>query len=308
MEDKPFKTIDELIDTLVSRNVIVENRDFAKRVLGRESYYAVINGYKDPFLDKAESEARGEDYYKDGTTFEDFWMFYQTDVALRSRTRDILMVAEAAMKTATVYSFCYYHREADSYLDPSSYIPIKDYRYKKSYTRSLIRLLNVLQSIYDNKQKKKYVQHYLDRHGCLPLWVASKALTFGNMGAFFNLQEGKVQNAVCINLRKALVKPKRSIGIKDVRQAYDVLPEFRNLCAHKERLYCASVGKGKYCFRDMLESLDVALDHNSMSEYINQVLLIIDAIKRKGASIDMYNTFMEGLHITEEELSSYVAS
>lgn len=308
MEDKPFKTLDELLEILESRNVIINDKEFAKRILGRESYYAVINGYKDPFIDTYETKRRGEDYYKDGTTFEDFWMFYQVDVSLRSRTRDILMVAEAAMKTATVYSFCFYHHEANSYLDPSSYVPIKDYMHKKSYTRSLIRLLNVLQSIYDNKQKKGYVQHYLNHHGCLPLWVASKALTFGNMGAFFNLQERKIQNAVCINLREALGKPKRSIGIKDVRQAYDVLPEFRNLCAHKERLYCASVGKGNYSFKDMLNSLKTALDYRSMNEYINQVIRIIDIIKRQRSSIDMYNTFMNGLHITEKELKSYIAS
>lgn len=305
MNHKPFKTLDELLEILENRNVTINDKDFAKRALGRESYYAIINGYKDPFIDREESKRRGEDYYKGGTTFEDFWMFYQVDVTLRSRTRDILMVAEAAMKAVTVYSFCFYHPQPDAYLDPASYISINDYKYKKSYTRSLIRLLNVLQSIYDNKQEKEYIKHYLDCHKCLPLWVAAKALTFGNMGAFFNLQEHKVQNAVCVNLRKALDKPKRSIGIKDVRQAYDVLPEFRNLCAHKERLYCANVGKGNYCFKDMLASLKIVLDRHSMVEYVNQVLLIIDAIKKQGGSIDMYDTFMKGLHVTEDELRGY---
>lgn len=306
--DKPFKTLDELLDGLKRRNVIIEDWEFAKRILGRESYYAVINGYKDPFIDHKETVLRGEDYYKDGTTFNDFWMFYQVDVTLRSRTRDILMVAEAAMKTATVYSFCYYHRQPDAYLDPASYIPITDYPYKKSYTRSLIRLLNVLQSIYDNKQKKDYVSHYINHHGCLPLWVASKALTFGNVGAFFNLQKRNVQNAVCINLQNALGLPKNAIGIKDVRRAYDVLPEFRNICAHKERLYCAEVGREKYTFKDMLDCLHIAIDVKSMSTYIGEILRILDAIKNQRSSFSMYETFLDGLHVNEHELKAYITA
>ena len=46
---KEFKTIDELIDLLESRNVITDEN--TKTQLMRESYYAVVNGYKKPFLD-----------------------------------------------------------------------------------------------------------------------------------------------------------------------------------------------------------------------------------------------------------------
>ena len=41
---KEFKTIDELIDLLESRNVITDEN--TKTQLMRESYYAVVNGYK----------------------------------------------------------------------------------------------------------------------------------------------------------------------------------------------------------------------------------------------------------------------
>lgn len=307
MEDKPFRTIDEQIALLEKRNVTVTNKDLARRVLGRESYYSVVNGYKDPFIDKDQSYRRGEDYYRDGTTFDDFWLFYQIDVALRSRTRDILMVAEAAMKTATVYAFCYYHRKADAYLDPASYVSLDDYPYVKTYTRSLIRLLNVLQSIYDNKQHKEYIDHYIGHHRCLPLWVASKALTFGNMGAFYNLQERKVQNATCINLSKALEKQKNSIGIKDVKRAFDILPEFRNICAHKERLYCARVGKAGYSFRDMIESLAVVLDENSLRQYISVVIKLIEAAKQSRKESGMYETLVDGLRMNEDDLKRYLS-
>lgn len=50
--DKPFKTYDTLIRSLRKRNMIIKNGSEAKRILERENYYSVINGYKDLFLDR----------------------------------------------------------------------------------------------------------------------------------------------------------------------------------------------------------------------------------------------------------------
>lgn len=44
--DKPFKTYDEQISILESRNVIIDDYDFARRVLSGLSYYTIVNGYK----------------------------------------------------------------------------------------------------------------------------------------------------------------------------------------------------------------------------------------------------------------------
>ncbi|WP_206424107.1 hypothetical protein [Vaginisenegalia massiliensis] len=47
---KPFKTIDEQIEILTSRKLIIKNEDAAKESLMRFGYYEIINGYKNPFL------------------------------------------------------------------------------------------------------------------------------------------------------------------------------------------------------------------------------------------------------------------
>lgn len=301
---KPFKTIDELIGILKRRNVLIPDEGRAKLYLERESYYALINGYKDPFIDKDKSKMLKEDYYKDGTTFEDFVLLFEADKALRCRTRDILMVAEAILKSATVYAFCYYHRESEAYLDPSSYIPKKDYFNEKLYTKNLIRLLNILQNTRDNKQHKQYIEHYKTDHGFVPLWVISKALTFGNMSSFFGLQKTLVQNSVCINIQNATNKPKRSIGIDDVREAYGTLSSFRNICAHKERLYCAREGKRDKSFKDMLDSLSKVLDDTSWNEYIAQIIRLVTRVKKQDSAGNVYRAFEHGMQITIYDLMS----
>ena len=49
---KPFKTVEEQIAILESRGIHFSNKKDAARFLLKENYYAVVNGYKDAFLDK----------------------------------------------------------------------------------------------------------------------------------------------------------------------------------------------------------------------------------------------------------------
>ena len=64
--DKPFLDIDKQLDLLESRNLIIPNRDRAKRIIMTSSYYDLINGYKSVFMssnDKFKSNVQLEDIY-----------------------------------------------------------------------------------------------------------------------------------------------------------------------------------------------------------------------------------------------------
>ena len=50
--EKGFKTIDEQIELLQSRNLHIENKETAKEILLNNNYYYLINGYKDLFLNR----------------------------------------------------------------------------------------------------------------------------------------------------------------------------------------------------------------------------------------------------------------
>lgn len=190
---KPFKTIEEQIKILKSRGVNFPDADAAEKFLLRENYYVVVNGYKDAFLDKDQTNLAKDDRYPQGTNFESFVRLYSFDKSLRETTMNILLEAENAMKTATAYAFCDVHRDSEDYLDPACYCSKADYKADRRYTRGLIRLLSTLQRVRDNKPHKRYIKHYEEQYGCLPLWVASKCLTFGNMSAFFDYQQQSVK-------------------------------------------------------------------------------------------------------------------
>lgn len=247
--DKPFRTIDEQIGILRSRGVAIGDPDGARDLLLRNNYYSVINGYKEFFLDKDRCNQDVE-AYRVGTRLEDIATLYRFDTMLRFSMTHCLLSAEKALKTVTVHAFCERHRGIEDYLDPVCYCPKRDYR-GKNYTKNLIRLLSTMQTLRDGRGERPYVEHYKREHGGVPLWVLSNALTFGNMSHFYDLQGIGVQNEACHLLCETIGADK--LGAKRLRMAYSTLTDFRNVCAHGGRLFCARSGiRGDRRFADMI--------------------------------------------------------
>ncbi len=263
---KEFKTIDEQIRILESRGMRVGEE--ASTVLLRENYYSVINGYKDPFLDKEAMRSNADDVYIEGSKFEWIFSLFQFDRELRQITFSYLIQAEAALKTATVYAFCENHRDYSDYLDRASFSSARDMLTPKTFKGNKVSLhssnMNKLMGILNRKlvvdsATRPFIAHYIASYGEVPLWVLSNDLTFGNMSHFFQLMKRSDQNSVCKNLFKTTLRVKgdKRITPHEVLRAYDVLTHFRNLCAHDERLYCAKVGNDDYA--TMLKLMEVAL-------------------------------------------------
>lgn len=263
---KPFTSVEDQIALLKQRGVTFSDEQAAASFLLRDNYYAVVNGYKDAFIDVQATNIACDDRYRAGTAFEDFELLYRFDKDLRTETMKVMLDAESCMKTATVYAFCEVHGEVDAYLDPANYCTMTAFHSRGYYTRGLIRLLSTLQSIRDNKPHKKYIDHYIHAHQCLPLWVAAKCLTFGTMSAFFDYQQQRVNTKIGIAAAKAL--DVSSVKMRQFAFAYHTLPDFRNICAHDERLYCAKVGKNRDLgFDQMLRALKTVTTERRLGDY-----------------------------------------
>ena len=80
---KPFLTIQQQIELLESRGVKTD--DASGSILLREGYYSVVNGYKDPFIDREATAAAGDDRYREGTTLTDIYDLFSFDRKLRGQ-------------------------------------------------------------------------------------------------------------------------------------------------------------------------------------------------------------------------------
>lgn len=277
---KEFKTIDQLIELMESRGIKTD--DQTALAIRRESYYAIINGYKGPFLDREAMQSSSDDVYLPGTTFKQIYDLFIFDRHLRQLTFPFLTLAESTLKNAVVYAFCEKNRDAEAYLERSNYVSASNMLVPRAYQgnrieehatnmANLMRILNGKLTA-SPKKMRPFVRHYRNSYGKVPLWVLQNDLTFGNIAHFYQLQKRDVQNAACKIVSEGAQRRLR-LNPHDLLRAFDVLVGFRNICAHDERLYCASVKGAR--FADMYRQLRLILpedEANAMLEALNSLI------------------------------------
>ena len=113
--DKPFLDIDKQLDLLESRNLIITNRDRAKRLIMTSSYYDLINGYKSVFMSS-------NDKFKSNVQLEDIYIFSFIDKGLQSVTMKYSLMIETLFKTRLSYVISnYLGVHQDDYLHARHY-------------------------------------------------------------------------------------------------------------------------------------------------------------------------------------------
>lgn len=291
---KEFKTYDEQIELLQSRNVVTDEN--TKTQLMQESYYAIVNGYKDPFLDNNAMQSTHDDVYLEGTKFEWIYSLFSFDRDLRAITFKYLTRAEATMKNAVTYAFCSVCSDPNAYLDRSSYVEAKDMLVPKGFKGNKVMLhqnnLTTLMKILNSKVGKKgksFTRHYMETYGFVPLWVLQNDLTFGNISNFYQLQKRSIQNHACTLILEANGAQGRRLSADTLLRAFSVLVDFRNICAHDERLYCAKVGKSQ------------DIDFSNMAYYLMHVLPMEEFKQFLDEIFTLFNQHKENLHVVTME-------
>ena len=97
MIGKQFKNLDEQIEILKHRAMIINDEEYAKIVLLRENYF-FLNGYRHLFMKRRE-----DNDYLDGTTFEELYSLFLFDRSIRNVLFKYLLVIENNLKSITSY-------------------------------------------------------------------------------------------------------------------------------------------------------------------------------------------------------------
>lgn len=276
--DKPFLTIDEQIELLKSRGVEPNNDTY--RLLLCEGYYSLINGYKDPFLDSEKTKLASDDRYKEGTTFEDIYRLFKFDRELRSVTFHYLTKIEVMIRTICCYTFCENHQKENAYLDINNFSEAKDYMPGEQYFISdFSKFQSKLNFIIQGKTKFNFVEHYRNKYDNVPLWVIANAMTFGNVEHLYDLMKPNEQNKACSRIIRTIGKEHSSeklMSRQDLRKYLNNLVKIRNICAHDERLYCASVyGRNQSRYIDIMDMAIELLSEEDVNEFALKLAEII---------------------------------
>lgn len=282
MGDKVYKTVDELSAILETRGVILDIDPIP--LLLREGYYALINGYKEPFLDRAAMQSSAEDQFMPGTKLSEIYGLFLFDRQLRESLFPYLVHAETTVRSVVVDSFCSKHQEVDSYLKPCNYVDErwmlfpKHFRGNKheAYRKGMTRLIKMFKKKTQiSESSPAYIQHHLKRYGCVPLWVLQNNLAFGNVKHFYQLLERDVQAHSSRMIQELSDKKQDRMEPQDLLQIIEVLVDFRNICAHNDRLYCARP-RGRD-FGEMFHSLWRVLPTSEVLELVNTLNTVLQA-------------------------------
>ena len=134
---KPFITYTAQIEKLkTEKNLIITDTDFAVESLQNISYYALIGGYKHPFIDIHTRK------YINDACFEDIVALYEFDEELRGIFFKYLCRVERKMRSSISYHFCKKHGERqEEYLNSNNYSNISK---NKNGITKLIKMFEFL--------------------------------------------------------------------------------------------------------------------------------------------------------------------
>ena len=268
---KKYKNNEELIDYLISKNVIVNNKKAALKNIEKYSYYSIINGYKAVFKNRNNN-------YKENTSFEEIFALYEFDKNIKAIFLKFTLEIEVVIKSLMANTI------AEKY-------GIEDYLKSENLDENTNEYLindfieKIKKEINDNYIKHPAIKHYKDTYNFVPPFVLTKILTFGDVSKYYSLLKQRDRQKISKYFK---------LSDKLLKQILINLTMVRNISAHSDRLFNY---RNKYdiSFKNIekdynrkenlcnlymiIKSMKVLLDEEKHKEFEN--LLNIEIVKLK---------------------------
>ena len=271
MGSKTFKDLNEQINILKFRGLIINDVDITKDILLRENYF-FVNGYRHPFLEN-------ENKYKKGTTFEEVYSLFLFDRSLRNIIFKYLLIVENNIKSILSYQLSkkYGYRESD-------YLKTKTFDNKPNKLRQIEDLINKMKrQVRINGFQHSATRHYMYNYGYVPLWILVKVLSFGIVSEMYSILKIEDRIEIAKNF---------NVSAEDLSIYLPLLSNYRNLCAHEDILY---ENKTQRMINDTVYHKMLGIDQVD-SEYVlgkNDIFSLIIILKRILREEDFKNMMSE---------------
>ena len=208
-------TIEEQIKLLKSREVVIEDENFAKKFLRIYNYY-FVTGYLHPYK-------TSDDKYKN-ISFNGIVTQIKFDMRLREICMYALDIIEKGLKTIIAYEFSHNYENGNIAYAYSLYFPNDEDKHT--------RLMEHYNVSLNNNKELPYVKHNMKTYEILPTWVAIELFTLGNIEKFFSMLDTNT---------KKKIEDIRGFPKNKIQNWIENLRIFRNMVAHNQRLYNFSI-------------------------------------------------------------------
>lgn len=216
--EKTFKTLEEQIEILKDKGLVINDIEHAKSILLRENYF-FLTGYRFLFI-KSMQDRR----FNEGTTFEELYAMFLFDRQLRNILFKNILVFENNLKSITAYVMSKNHGfKEKNYLNKNNFVRDSS---KNRQINDLIHKMKRQISI--NGKQHSATSHFIENYGYIPLWVVVKVLSFGIVGELYTILQYEDKKEVADIFK---------IDIDSFQSYLPILANYRNLCAHEDICY-----------------------------------------------------------------------
>lgn len=216
--NKTFKTLDEQVDILKNKGLVIDDVERAKEILLRENYF-FISGYRHLFFRSNESKK-----FIQNTNFRELYGLFNFDRQLRNIIFKNILIIENNIKSVISYNISRnYGITEKNYLNP------KNFTREPSKTRQVNDLLKKMKrQIRINGGQHEATSHYISNYGYIPPWIVVKVLSFGIVSELYGILKVDDQK----NIADVF-----NINYQELMSYLTILSNYRNLCAHEDIVY-----------------------------------------------------------------------
>lgn len=216
--NKTFKTLDEQVDILKNKGLVIDDVERAKEILLRENYF-FISGYRHLFFRSNENKK-----FIQNTNFREIYGLFNFDRQLRNIIFKNILIIENNIKSVISYNISRnYGITEKNYLNP------KNFTREPSKTRQVNDLLKKMKrQIRINGGQHEATSHYISNYGYIPPWIVVKVLSFGIVSELYGILKVDDQK----NIADVF-----NINYQELMSYLTILSNYRNLCAHEDIVY-----------------------------------------------------------------------
>lgn len=263
--DRPFLSYDEQIKKLINDyGLIIEDIDFAKKLLSTISYYDLINGYQELFSI--------EENIKYNIPIEFLYSIYIFDKDFQNILLKYSLYAENSFKTSLAYVLA---EEFGVHVD--EYLNIE--KYTKNENGKIITILNNIKKNYNSKYVQDPTKHYKKTKNHTPPWILLKNCGFHDAQSLYSILKTTEKNKIIsqYSTLQAISLDKQN---RIFETALNIVRNYRNIMSHNLKFVTYKPQKS-FNFKDIMDI-----------ENISTIISWRDIKKKKLGNKDVYSLIL----------------
>ena len=268
-QHQPPMTIDEQIENLKNIGLIVENEEYAKKILNDISYFRLIKAYSLNLKSK-----NGK--YCEKVTFEQIVELYLFNANFRQVIFPEIEKVEINVRCRIANYFAEQYGVL-GYLEADNFVNAE---YHKMF-------LDDIEEEIRRNSKAPFVKNFHDNYegGNLPIYALVEILSFGTLSKFYKNMKNQDKKAIAKSF---------GVGYTYFESWLESISYVRNICAHYGRLYNAKLSKTPILYKEYSEA---GIGNN-------RIFGVLLCLKHLLKSNDHWNLFVDKIELLFDKYES----